>query len=156
MAPDNNQTDNISEFLTLENALAQAFLGTLRVATELTTEVDRHLRRKGAGIKASDWDILALLAIIGPLRPSELVRRSSLSGNANTVTTILNRLEEKGYIGRQPHPEDSRGVMVSITVTGREFFDDLFPVIFNKVVRSFEAELSEQELEMLAEIWSRF
>jgi DNA-binding MarR family transcriptional regulator len=141
--------------ISLDGPGARAFLGMLRVATESATRIDVVLRSTGNGIKASDWDLLALIAIIGPLRPSELVARSSLSGNPTTVSTILNRLEKKGFVIRKPHDTDPRGVVVHLTATGQDLFDEVFAPIINKVVRPFELNFTADELKTLADFWSR-
>jgi DNA-binding MarR family transcriptional regulator len=152
MEADDGQSIPIS----LDGSGARAFLGMLRVATESATRIDVVLRKKGAAIKASDWDLLALIAIIGPLRPSELVARSSLSGNPTTVSTILNRLEKKGFVIRKPHDTDPRGVVVHLTADGQKLFDEVFTPIINNVVRPFELNFTDDELETLADRWSRF
>ena len=141
--------------ISLDGPGARAFLGMLRVATESATRIDVVLRKRGNAIKASDWDLLALIAIIGPLRPSELVARSSLSGNPTTVSTILNRLEKKGFVIRKPHDTDPRGVVVHLTADGQELFEEVFAPIANKVVRPFELNFTADELETLAEFWTR-
>jgi DNA-binding MarR family transcriptional regulator len=152
MGTDDDQPQPIS----LDGPGARAFLGMLRVATESSTHIDLVLRKAGTTIKASDWDLLALIAIAGPLRPSEFVARSSLSGNPTTVSTILNRLEKKGYVVRKPLDTDSRGVVVHLTAAGQELFDEVFGPIANKVVRPFELNFTDDELETLADLWSRF
>jgi DNA-binding MarR family transcriptional regulator len=141
--------------ISLDGPGARAFLGMLRVATESATRIDVVLRRTGNAIKASEWDLLALIAVIGPLRPSELEARSSLSGNPTTVSTILNRLEKKGFVIRKPHDTDPRGVVVHLTAGGQELFDEVFAPIVNKVVRPFELNFTAEELETLADFWSR-
>ena len=141
--------------ISLDGPGARAFLGMLRVATESATNIDVLLRKKGTAIKASDWDLLALIAIIGPLRPSELVARSSLSGNPTTVSTILSRLEKKGFVIRRPHDTDPRGVVVHLTADGQELFDEVFVPIINNVVRPFELNFTADELKTLAEFWTR-
>jgi DNA-binding MarR family transcriptional regulator len=141
--------------ITLDGAGARAFLGMLRVATGSATRIDVVLRGLGAAIKASDWDLLALIAIAGPQRPSELVARSSLSGNPTTVSTILNRLEKNEYVVRKAHDTDPRGVVVHLTAAGQELFDEVFIPIVNKVVRPFELNFTDDELETLADFWSR-
>ena len=141
--------------ISLDGPGARAFLGMLRVATESATRIDVVLRRTGNAIKASEWDLLALIAIIGPLRPSELVARSSLSGNPTTVSTILNRLEKKGFVIRKPHDTDPRGVVVHLTADGQKLFEEVFAPIANKVVRPFELNFTADELETLAEFWTR-
>ena len=152
MGTDDGEPQQIS----LDGPGARAFLGMLSVATESATHIDVVLRKAGTAIKATDWDLLALIAIVGPLRPSELVGRSSLSGNPTTVSTILDRLEKKGYVVRKPHDTDPRGVVVHLTAAGQELFDEVFTPIVNKVVRPFELNFTDGELETLADFWSRF
>ncbi len=50
--------------------------------------------------------------------PSELSRWLGVS--RNTVSALLNGLEEQGLITRQPHPTDRRRVEIHITEAGRE------------------------------------
>ena len=147
--------DNEPSLVSLDGPGARAFLGMLRVATESATRIDVVLRKTGNAIKASDWDLLALIAIVGPLRPSELVARSSLSGNPTTVSTILDRLEKKGFVIRKPHDTDPRGVVVHLTAAGQDLFDEVFAPIINKVVRPFELNFTADELKTLADFWSR-
>ncbi len=52
------------------------------------------------------------------LLPSELSRWLCVS--RNTVSALLNGLEEQGLITRQPHPTDRRRVQIHITEAGRE------------------------------------
>lgn len=150
-----NSEPEVVEVLTLDGVGARAFLGTLRVATELAARADIELRKAGVRIKASDWDLLALLAIFGELRPSELTAKSSLSGNPRTVSTILNRLEDHGFVTRQALEGDARGVVVALTTAGQELFDEVFPLIITKVVGPFELHFTDDELQTLAAFWSR-
>jgi hypothetical protein len=39
---------------------------------------------------------------------------------------------------------------------GQELFDEVFAPIANKVVRPFELNFTDDELETLADLWSRF
>ena len=150
------QEDPAVSDYTLDSPGLGAFLGTLRVATDLTTRADAELRNLGAGIKASDWDILALLVMVGPLRPSELVKRSSLSGNPTTVSTILGRLEDRGDVERRPLDDDPRGVVVHVTEDGRDLFERVFPVLITKLVGPYALHFTDDELETLNEFWERF
>jgi DNA-binding MarR family transcriptional regulator len=141
--------------VSLDGAGARAFLGTLQAATELTTRCDAELRRAGIGIKTSDWDLLAMIAIYGPMRPTDLMAKSTLSGTPTTVSTILNRLETRGYLTRVPHGTDSRGVVVHLTTNGQALFDEAFPLLVNNVVVPFEANFTEADLQTLSAFWSR-
>jgi DNA-binding MarR family transcriptional regulator len=61
-------------------------------------------------LKATDLECLDLITRSGPLSPSDLARRAGL--HPATMTGILDRLERGGWIDRDRHPSDRRGVVV--------------------------------------------
>lgn len=67
-------------------------------------------------LKATDLECLDLVSREGPLSPSELARRAGL--HPATVTGILDRLEQGGWIARERDPSDRRAVLVR-AVRGR-------------------------------------
>jgi DNA-binding MarR family transcriptional regulator len=36
------------------------------------------------------------------------------------MTSLIDRLEERGFVRRQPHPTDRRGVLLTLTDAGRD------------------------------------
>ena len=54
----------------------RAMLGVLAVASTIISETEEVLRGAGADVRGNDWDLLVALAIFGPMRPAELLRRS--------------------------------------------------------------------------------
>ena len=152
------QMANDNEVLTaqlLDEVNALAFLSVLKAATELTATTERVLRSNGLELSAKEWDILALVAPLGPLRPGELLSRASLTRSAQTLTSVLDRLEERGLIARAPHPEDSRGVLVSITETGNQTVAETFPHLARELLAPFNAHFTEDELKTLALLLGR-
>lgn len=65
-------------------------------------------QRTGMGLTESQFT--HLLALRGAMTPSELGRESGLA--SGTVTGVLDRLEELGFVRRQRHPSDRRKVVV--------------------------------------------
>jgi DNA-binding MarR family transcriptional regulator len=63
-----------------------------------------------AGLNDVDLDCLDLIARQGPLSPSALAQRAAL--HPATVTGILDRLEEGGWVVRERDPSDRRAVVV--------------------------------------------
>jgi DNA-binding MarR family transcriptional regulator len=63
-----------------------------------------------AGLNDVDLDCLDLIARQGPLGPSALAQRAAL--HPATVTGILDRLEEGGWVVRERDPSDRRAVVV--------------------------------------------
>jgi DNA-binding MarR family transcriptional regulator len=68
--------------------------------------------RVGTRLDLRDGDLgcLDLIDRHGPLSPGELARRAGL--HPATVTGVLDRLERGGWIARDRHPSDRRGVLV--------------------------------------------
>jgi DNA-binding MarR family transcriptional regulator len=65
------------------------------------------------GSSRSDYDALEALDAHGPLTPGELGALLSLT--SGSVTALIGRLEALGWARREPHPEDRRKVIVSLT-----------------------------------------
>ena len=53
-----------------------------------------------------------------PVGPSELAQRIGVTTAA--VTGIVDRLQARGHVARQPHPTDGRRTAVAVTESGRE------------------------------------
>jgi DNA-binding MarR family transcriptional regulator len=71
-----------------------------------------------AELSMREYDVLyALSKCRGSLRLSELNRRVLLSQPA--LSRLVDRLAERGFVGRRPDPADGRGVCLSLTDAGR-------------------------------------
>src|SRR4051794_31010899 len=64
------------------------------------------------GINRTDGRCLDVLST-GPLPASTLASACGVTGNA--MTTVIDRLADKGLVQRQPDPADRRRVLVSLT-----------------------------------------
>lgn len=82
-----------------------------RMMALLLRGVRRELSRTG-------MSTLATLRDLGPQRITDLAAFERVT--QPSMTTLVNRLEEQGYVRRQPDPEDGRAVRVWITETGLE------------------------------------
>ena len=90
----------------------------------------RHLDRLRANafsahdLEAWEFDVLAALRRSGPpyrLSPGQLLRETLVT--SGTMTNRVDRLADRGFVTRQDHPNDRRGVLVQLTATGREVVD---------------------------------
>jgi DNA-binding MarR family transcriptional regulator len=86
------------------------------------------------------------LAIIegagGPLAPSIIAGR--LMVTTGSMTSLLDTLERRGLVRRQPHPSDRRQLLVHLTDEGRALVDAFLPEIV-AVQTALVAELSEAD-----------
>lgn len=72
---------------------------------------------RDVGISSPQRVVLRLLALEGGRSPGDLARR--MRHHPATISTLLNRLEEAGYVERRHSTEDRRRSMVVVTRRGR-------------------------------------
>jgi DNA-binding MarR family transcriptional regulator len=132
-----------------------AFLNLLRAATGIISDTEKVLRDNDSELTAKEWDVLAFVATDGPLRPSELLRRTALTNSPQTLSSLLDRMEAKEVLTRSPHPDDARGVLITITDKGSHTIDELFPLLARKVIAPFTSHFTDNEIKTIAELLSR-
>jgi DNA-binding MarR family transcriptional regulator len=85
----------------------------------------QHLDRERAAafgahdLESWEFDVLAALRRSGrpyQLSPGQLVRETLVT--SGTMTNRVDRLEARGWVVREDHPEDRRGVLVRLTASG--------------------------------------
>lgn len=133
----------------------RALLAVLSAGSRTTSRGDADLRRIDSPLRIGEFDVLVAVGVYGPLRPSEISRRASLAPTPTTVSTIITRLEKRGFVAREPHPTVGGGVMVSATREGLQALEETFPEVERKVISWFGAHFSDNELRMLAEMLER-
>lgn len=97
------------------------YLDELELATALRLAVGRlarQLRRHAVGgLTASQYSALASVHRLGAVRPTELAASEGVS--APTLSRIVARLEERGYLTRVPDAVDRRSYQVALSAEGR-------------------------------------
>ncbi len=64
------------------------------------------------GLSAVESKVLDYLARFGSQTPKDLARLSGLA--PASVTAMIDRLERKGIVNREPHPEDRRKILIAL------------------------------------------
>jgi DNA-binding MarR family transcriptional regulator len=68
------------------------------------------------GVEPGEGHMLSYTNLYGPCPPAELVR--VFGYKPSTLTGMLDRLEEKGLVVRDPNPEDRRSFLIRVTDEG--------------------------------------
>ena len=103
------------------------------------------LRRAPQRISRSDAGVLSALDG-GPRRITEL---ADLEGHAQpTMTLLVKRLEERGWVARRRDPADGRGVLVSLTEAGHAALEDV-RAAYRTVLRDHLVALSDDQIAAL-------
>jgi DNA-binding MarR family transcriptional regulator len=102
-------------------------IGVIGRISRLAREIEDRLEPVYAacGLEPGWYDVLATLRRTGPpfqLRPTDFANALMLTTSGTTKR--LDRLEAAGHITRQPDPGDRRGVLITLTKSGRELIDN--------------------------------
>jgi len=118
----------------------------------------RHLdlARRGAfadhGLESWEFDVLSALRRQGPpfqLTPGALLRATLVT--SGTMTNRIDRLAAADLVRRAPDPRDKRGVLVTLTVQGRERVDAALADLLGRE-RALLAGLDGGERRQLADL----
>ena len=104
--------------------------------------LEEHIRTDN--VTVIEGHLLAYLLVYSPASVGELSRMTGLK--PSTMTSILDRMEERGFLERNPNPDDRRSWLVSLSSAGTELAKRM-----RGNVEEFEAdvlaEVSEADLE---------
>jgi DNA-binding MarR family transcriptional regulator len=112
------------------------------------TRLNRRVRqaRPVGDLTATQLSALTSLQLAGALSPRELADVERVQ--PPTMTKIVAKLEERGLVGRTPHPTDGRQVILAATEAGREVLGRSDRVRDQWLAKRL-AELSPEERETL-------
>jgi DNA-binding MarR family transcriptional regulator len=106
----------------------------------------RVLIRETIEVSRTTLSVLATLRE----RPRRITELASLEHVAQpTMTVLVSRLEQRGWVERQPDPTDRRAVQVAITDAGTKVLDELIAKRTTLLAERL-GDLSEAERETLA------
>jgi len=97
-----------------------------------------------AGVSSSEIHILAYIRRFGPCATSEIGR--VFGHKKSTVTSMLDRLAEKGYITREVNPADRRSFILAIRPEGEAVAKSAGALV-ERFERAVAARVSEEDLQ---------
>jgi DNA-binding MarR family transcriptional regulator len=125
--------------------------GQRRLAREVETELEAEHRIA-----------LSALGLLGRLAAAEggILRLSTLAGDMglslSRVSRIVDALEDRGLVERRPCPADARATNACLTDAGLALARRAQATVFAGIQRRFFDELSEDEVAILANVFTRF
>ena len=105
------------------------------------------------GISATDLETLDILVRSGPLTAGRIAELTGLTTGA--ITGLVDRLERRGYVHREPHPTDRRSVIVQpLTETAER---DLAPSYagMSRAMGELMSGYSDEELSVITDFMTR-
>jgi len=106
------------------------------------------------GINVTDLNCLNIVALTGPMTAGELARQTGLT--TASITGVLDRLEEGGFVRRERDPKDRRRVIVNLNPGPglRQIGPTFGPLV--KAWRAAAAGYTDEELRLLLGFQRRF
>jgi DNA-binding MarR family transcriptional regulator len=133
---------------------ADAWIGLLTTHRRLTRELDAELEA-AHGLTLSGLELLARLASA----PERRLRLSVLAAEAglslSRVSRIVDALEDRGLIARQPCPADARAINAQLTAAGLDLARAAQATHLAAVRERFFDRLSAREVAALAGVFGR-
>ena len=113
-----------------------------------------QLSAERIGINVTDLNCLNIVALTGPMTAGELARQTGLT--TASITGVLDRLEEGGFVRRERDPKDRRRVIVNLNPGPglREIGPTFGPLV--KAWRAAAASYSDEELRLLLDFQRQF
>jgi MarR family transcriptional regulator, organic hydroperoxide resistance regulator len=104
------------------------------------------------GLHVTDLRCLNILLELGPVSAGEIVKRTGLTTGA--ITRMLDRLEQAGYVRREPHQSDRRRVTIHLVP---EQAARITPLYAGMAAAWTEAigDYDDHQLEAFLELFSR-
>ena len=136
------------------DAIVDAWIALMRAQQVTLLTIERAFRE--AKLPPHAWyDALWELDRAGAagLRPFEIERRMLIA--QSNISRLLDRLEEQGYVEREPCEEDGRGQKVVITPPGRDMRKRMWPVYARAISEAVGHRVSEREAADLASLLTK-
>jgi DNA-binding MarR family transcriptional regulator len=129
----------------------RAWLALVSVTTLLPAALDAHLTSLGK-LSLFDYNVLAMLSEADgrALPMKELAARTSAS--LSRLSHVVTKLENRGWVDRQPSPHDARVTTAHLTDAGWETIVDLAPEHVHRVRELVFDGLDEGDARHLADI----
>ncbi len=94
-----------------------------RTSRKLSGRLQNRLR--ALSMNPSQWKVISVLKAYGALSVGEIVEATLME--QPTVSRVVIRLEKAGHVGRRAADRDSRMVLISLTGSGVEVFNQIIP-----------------------------
>ncbi|MDD9268346.1 MarR family winged helix-turn-helix transcriptional regulator [Paenibacillus sp. GCM10023248] len=132
------------------NSEGQALdLNLIRVIRNMVDALYGSLERdiESYGLHMETFQILEFLYNRGP-HPIQIIS-DTFSIPTGSITYVVDKLEKKSFVERQPIPGDRRKTNVALTEEGRSYFDHIFPKHVQKISENLSYVTDDEKLELI-------
>lgn len=124
-----------------------AYIKFYRAAGSLKTRLDQ--RQSNGRLNASQFGTLEMLLHLGPLNQKTIAEKLLIS--KSNVVSIIDKLEQCGFVERQRSAEDRRIIFVHLTDHGQDIVKEILPGHIAAIVEELSC-LSNSEQDELGRL----
>jgi DNA-binding MarR family transcriptional regulator len=106
----------------------------------------KHIR--GLGLRPVQFDVIATLANQPPMSYKQLGEKTLIS--KSSLTGVVERMVQKGYIHTVINPDDGRSQLLQLTPEGQAVFEKVFPDHLKYLEIAFQ-KISKKEIKEIEE-----
>lgn len=125
-----------------DQALALKLFTVLARAHNTLMELDRRDIRR-FGLNQTEFAVLELLYHKGP-RPLQQIGEKILI-TSGSITYVINKLEKKELLKRNPYEEDRRVIYAVLTERGQALMEEIFPQHAETLTEAFRGLTAEEK-----------
>lgn len=122
------------------NQALKLFIVLSRANKVIMEHALRDMRKHG--LNPTEFMVLELLYHKGPTPLQQIGDKILLA--SGSMTYVVDRLVQKGYLVRKPCDKDRRVIYAALTEKGKELFDQIFP-LHEEVIYHALSGLNEEE-----------
>ncbi len=140
-------------------AAKEAFLPVIRELVRAYQALYNYsaLHIRELGLTPSQFDVISTLGNTPGMSMNKLGEKTLIT--KGTLTGIIDRLEQKGFVRREVPEENRRSFTIVLTIEGEKVFEEVFPAHIAYLKQRFE-DLNPQEMSeiqsMLKSLRERF
>jgi DNA-binding MarR family transcriptional regulator len=130
-----------------------AWVGFVHAHAQMTGKLGADLDAAGQ-VSLRSYDVLVQLSEAGgELRLRDLLQRLVIS--QPSLSRKIEKLVTAGLVGRSPDPRDGRGLVITLTATGRAALLAAAKIHMSGIDREFGQRLTDDEAAVLATVFRR-
>ena len=141
-----------TQYKEMDPTAVMAFIAVMRLSHNATQAMAGYFQKMD--LSHSGFMVMMVLCRFpaGEVTPAHLADKLSIS--RASISSLLDTLEAKDWVKRQPDPDDRRSCVILLTAAGKAKLDSILPGHYQRIAQMM-ADISESDRETFVEICKR-
>lgn len=118
----------------------------LSTVTEAVSGLFAMRYQERFGLSIAEWRVVAVVGQHGQISTQEVIEKTSM--DRVRVSRAVIRLADRSLLTREPHPQDQRAQVLTLSPAGQRIYEDIVPLARN-MQAALSSALTTEELQQL-------